>query len=363
MNFMRNDEDIDHILQIPYIYEKFDKADVEYRLSLLVPENMYVTMQSKIFEKERAANPEAFKKERWYSKHFAIEQMSAQQMENLKKVMPLEGMKLGNAPPNQFMPKLEELVTCKQERKDPDTPGIPVMIAQNDSHELWFKQDDSFDQPFVVIHGKIITNDCNFPLTTESMMYTMLWEKMYSEHIREIQYCAEQAGIDSHMGLANEYIKFNLSGFNVKLETYLEQIISELHDFKTDKAFFDDLVKAKYRSLKNSLLQEPYQSLAGLQKQVLFGDPSTEEIIEEFSEVSYEKFLKFKSQFMRNLKLKWLICGHLDQEKAQKIFSTVKDNVKHKELAEDDLFMYDQMVKLPNQSVTDFVRINPLPEG
>ena len=83
-------------------------------------------------------------------------------MDYWKTAMPDPKMdeKLGNVPPNKFMPKPADLVVMKKERKDGSKPGIPKKLTQpGDPHELWFKQDDTFSQPIITINGRIMTND------------------------------------------------------------------------------------------------------------------------------------------------------------------------------------------------------------
>ena len=51
---------------------------------------------------------------------------------------------MGNAPPNLFMPKAENLVNMKKPRADPEKAADPVLLTKDDhaglkNHELWFK--------------------------------------------------------------------------------------------------------------------------------------------------------------------------------------------------------------------------------
>ena len=41
---MRDDEDIDNLLFNPYDYKEMDKEDIQMRLDLLVPSNMWVIL-------------------------------------------------------------------------------------------------------------------------------------------------------------------------------------------------------------------------------------------------------------------------------------------------------------------------------
>ena len=147
MNYTKDEKDIGNILYAPYAYEEFDEADIMRRLDGLVPENMYAIYHSQLLQKLKEAQPEKFTKERFYEAWFTLEDFSQEFMDHLRTVRPQEAEKLGNAPPNLFMPKAENLVNMKKQRADKEKPGIPKrMPQQNDSsHELWFKQDDTFE--------------------------------------------------------------------------------------------------------------------------------------------------------------------------------------------------------------------------
>jgi secreted Zn-dependent insulinase-like peptidase len=80
----------------------------------------------------------------------------------LKTILPEDGMNLNYPPENKFMPLAENLKNIKLERVDKDKPGNPTLIDE-DRFELWHKQDDSFEQPFVFMQAKIKSNDCDLP--------------------------------------------------------------------------------------------------------------------------------------------------------------------------------------------------------
>lgn len=100
MNYITDDADIDDLLRLPYVYEKFDEEDINKRLDRLQPENMWVIYHSRLLKKEKEEHPERFKTERWYTKDFKTEELSAEFKAHLKTVLPEEAMNLGNAPPN-----------------------------------------------------------------------------------------------------------------------------------------------------------------------------------------------------------------------------------------------------------------------
>ena len=53
--------------------------------------------------------PESFKTEKFYEKHFTVEELSDQYIQKLSSILPEEGMKLDFAPPNHYMPDYKNL--------------------------------------------------------------------------------------------------------------------------------------------------------------------------------------------------------------------------------------------------------------
>ena len=55
---------------------------------------------------------------------------------------------------------------------------------------------------------KIVTNDLMFPKTVASHIFIMMWQDMLQEHIRELKYMAEMAGIQFDQTRTLESIGF-----------------------------------------------------------------------------------------------------------------------------------------------------------
>ena len=67
-------------------------------------------------------------------------------MDHWKTVLPESAEKLDNAPPNQYMPKPENLVKMKKARDADSKPAVPQKISASTApYEVWYKQDDTFD--------------------------------------------------------------------------------------------------------------------------------------------------------------------------------------------------------------------------
>jgi len=222
MNFIKEEEDIKEINRKAFLYEKLDKDDIMNRLELMEPNNMYVIHHSLAHKKLKETNPEVFKTEKWYNKEFGVEELTEEQIDKLKKIQIEDGVKMGNAPPNTFLPKKLEL------NKASELSGKPGKVFSDVNSEIYFKQDDQFDQPLVELRCKINTNDCDFPNTTESLLFSMMWVNMLNENHRELNYMASLAGIKSGISVAPDHLLFTLSSYNNSVENFVSAFFKSL---------------------------------------------------------------------------------------------------------------------------------------
>lgn len=176
--------------------------------------------------------------------------------------MPEQHMKLGNAPVNEFMPKPENIVVKKVARENEAKRGQPKKLETGiDNFELWFKQDDTFDQAFVKLDMKILTTDCTFPIDPKAYILAKLWNNMIQENLRELLYMADLSGIQSQFHVLNESIKFEYFSYNTNIEKFLSKAFKSIHDFEVDEVFFYNILTKKIRNIKNASRDEPYRLL------------------------------------------------------------------------------------------------------
>ena len=68
---------------------------------------------------------------------------------------------------------------------------------------------------------KFVCTDLEFPRTTESLLFSVMWVNMLTESLREITYMSELAGVVAQIGTKPDHIFFTLSSYN---DGYLEAI-------------------------------------------------------------------------------------------------------------------------------------------
>lgn len=89
--------------------------------------------------------------------------MDSEFIQHLSKVLPGDGVQLGYPPANDFIPK-QDLIAKKKDRTDADSASVPSLLTNNNSStKIWFKQDDTFNQPVVSCKLLLKTLDNGYP--------------------------------------------------------------------------------------------------------------------------------------------------------------------------------------------------------
>ena len=135
------------------------------------------------------ANESDLKTEPIYSTQFKIEAIDAALLESWANALPKEDELLDYPPPNVHVPSRIPQA-FKAARNDDSPIGKPTQLrgafTGNPESEVWFKQDDQFEQPYVYAKVQLETNDLMFPVRVESHVFVSIWQEMLKEHIREL---------------------------------------------------------------------------------------------------------------------------------------------------------------------------------
>lgn len=83
MHFMKDEGDIRDILKRAYIYEGMDKEDINRRLELMTPDNMYVIHHSPSHKIEKEEHPQRFQVEKWFQREFAVQELTEAELKEL----------------------------------------------------------------------------------------------------------------------------------------------------------------------------------------------------------------------------------------------------------------------------------------
>ena len=107
------------------------------------------------------------------------------------------------------------------------------------------------------------------------------------------------------------------------------------------------------------LKAEPYVRLNDLFGEAMLGHDSCEEKVRIIESINFKKFVAFKQNFFKHLNFKWFIGGHLNEEKAKKMFEDTISNIEHTCLNEDQTHFNRNLINLPENTIHEINQMNP----
>lgn len=178
---------IEQILYKQYAARGVKKEVVEEYLGFLTPRNCYVIHRNKQF-----AEYEDLRTEPIYNSQYRVIAIAEEKLDEWAITLPRANEKLAHPLANKFVPKT--ILQAKKIQRDPELPpSKPVMLRGENANEsnVWFKQDDTFDQPYVWAKVQLISTDAGFPENRAAKTFIVAWIEMFKEQCRELNYTAE----------------------------------------------------------------------------------------------------------------------------------------------------------------------------
>ena len=74
-------------------------------------------------------------------------------------------------------------------------PGEPKKIKEDEKSTVWFKQDDTHDQPYVWSCVEILCSDIDIMKDNFGKAFIIMWIEMFKERTRELNYMAKEGGV------------------------------------------------------------------------------------------------------------------------------------------------------------------------
>ena len=161
--------DMSEILHYPYILEEFDEPVIKSILSQMTPDNMIIIYTSK--KNEEVAD----QTEQIYNTKFACDQISQELAESLTTANfnDIE-TELGlENPPKFAMPPLNNYIpyNCEVLKSSEKQEFTQIDMGSYENCTLWFKQDDTFEQPDLNVKVLLSTDDLNHRTDTRSKLF------------------------------------------------------------------------------------------------------------------------------------------------------------------------------------------------
>lgn len=310
-----------YILKGTYEFNSFEKAKphIEQCLNYLKKDNMVVILSSKEFEGKTD------KSEKWYDIKYKVDNIQNNNYGEKFEEMEFNHKKFFLPHLNKFIPKDIKIV-------DEKTDKYKYPIKLQDSHiEVWFKHDDKFNSPKVLVNAAIYTD---MPYKTPKNYIAANIFIMVVEYVLEsFGYYAFLANSKFIIYLSNKFFFIQLDAFKDTIQKLLNKIFTTIKQLDITEELF---IKSKNRfksNIENGIYASPYsQSIEHLKNRSYKVFYSNEFLAKHIDSVKLEDVQSVTKWFDGCL-VKSLIMGNVTKDEASTLSKYLEKTlcVEHKE--------------------------------
>ncbi|RCK67850.1 A-factor-processing enzyme [Candida viswanathii] len=294
------------------VLRQFDPQLIREYGQYLVPDNLRVTLVSQSLT---GLN----KVEKWYKTKYAVEDI----LSDL--VSPVGILHDFHYPEeNAFIPSDFTVLSLGT------AVVAPYVISASNKMNVWFKQDQTFKVPKGSINIALHLPSSNSDVLTSVL--TSLSIELFNEEINDVNYYALMVGMRATLQTWRDGFVIKVSGYNDKLDTLLQHVLSELFAFKPSASSFESIKYKLLNSWKNFLFRDPYLQI-GLHMVHLMNEKlyDQEDKIKTLEGVTFEQLQNHfhETIWKQGVFAEVLVHGNFDIAKARSIKNTISNSMKH----------------------------------
>ena len=133
---------------------------------------------------------------------------------------------------------------------------------------------------------------------------------MLNGHLKEWKCEAKRAGIEFETSIYSDSISlgFNMMAFNdIDYHEFFASVFKDIKSFIPTKIFYEAIFN-KYICVLKNRLADPSARATELTSFALINKyVSTDQLLTACENLTFEKFLEMKANFLKNVEMKWLI--------------------------------------------------------
>jgi insulysin len=326
---------LEEVETLPYLYPKYDPEAYKAVLDTLNPGNMLAVLQARSVETDR--------REKFYGVEYSITEVGGAPFEKLRNPPQVAGLQYPEK--NEFIPNRLALVK-----------EGPELVRDDDIAKVWFQFDRRFEQPKVDIRLRIETP--HIYDTVKNLARSRLYVAAVREGLNELVYPIQLAGLSYSLTLEKEGIVLQLGGYSERLTDLLRLVAQNLTRIEIDEQQFNDLKRARIRSLENKKLDQAYRR-AAYYNQLLWLEKqyNEEELLEELKSVTFEDVKTHAKALYDRSFITGTVYGNWTREKVQESLEILLGEIKSKPLPQDERFRQVVEVLEPGEKALMSVKV------
>ncbi|MGO4892428.1 insulinase family protein [Flavobacterium sp. W21_SRS_FM6] len=297
----------EHVMAGDYLFDKASPAMTYSMLDFFSANNMRLKL---IYQSQKTDTVA-----RWYDTPYKISQLPPAIVESTKSVKPIDSLTLPKA--NRYLSDINQLAIKEDEYT------LPTLIHHQPGLDLWFGQDQQFQQP----KGDcFLTFDC--PAITQGIeiaTYKRLWVALINEKLTQKYYQANLAGLHFHLYPHQGGFSLQTNGFSAKQLHFCTDLLTQIVVNEDFKSSFEQVKNGQVQLLNNSLLNKPinrlFTRLSVLLQQYNYAPIDMAEIM---GKAQLKHVIETKNSLLGQFNLEGMMYGNWSIEKANEAVDKVR---------------------------------------
>jgi insulysin len=288
----------EHIVCGDYLMAEFNPAQIHCMLAYLSPDNMRIQLASPQAKTDRVA--------RWYDTPYQVQPIENVWLRRWRDPAPLDGQ-LTLPEANPFIcDRLEPHIV------DPVYP-VPQCLVERAGMRVWHLHDQEYPVPKGTL---FIAVDSEYAVRSARHIALMrLTVELWIDHLNELTYPAEVAGLSYDIYAHQGGFTLQLSGFSSRLPRLLELILQNRTFGRVDPLRFQIIRQQLVQNWENQNKGRPISQLfTHLTCMLQPNNPPVEQLLPHLTELSHNELPEFVRQLYKAVHLE--ILAHGDWQEA-----------------------------------------------
>lgn len=293
----------EHIVSGDYLMEEFDAEQIHHMLDYLTPDNMRIQLAAPHVKTDRVA--------RWYDTPYRVQAIESTWLRRWRDPAPLDGQ-LTLPEPNPFIcDRLEPHAV------DPVFP-VPQCLIERAGMRVWHLHDQEYPVPkgtlFVAVDSEHAVR------SARHIALMRLTVELLIDHLNELTYPAEVAGLSYDIYAHQGGFTLQLSGFSSRLPRLLELILKNRTFGRVDPLRFNIIKQQLLQNWQNQNKGRPISQLFTHLTCVLQpNNPPIEQLIPHLTELTHSELPEFVRQLYKAVHLEVLAHGDWLEEEVRQV--------------------------------------------
>jgi insulysin len=196
----------------------------------------------------------------------------------------------------------------------------PRCMYEDDSISVWYKADTEFASPkghiFVQLSLPGSIGDC------QQLAATRLWVELFQDNINQQFYAATTIGLTYYLHVQRQGISIHTGGLAANQLLLLQQLLQQMLQQQFSEHRFLELKRQLSRHWRNSSKNKPVAQLfTQLSALLQPSNPEIDILADALDELSFNQFIAFHEQLLRQVHIESLLIGNWSAEQAAQLQS------------------------------------------